>query len=161
MIRVENLTKRFGHVTAVDDLSFEVSRGEVVGFLGPNGAGKTTTMRIVTGFIPATEGRVSVGGHDVFDEPLASKRCVGYLPESVPVYDDMEVDAEPVAMRESASRSRGIRRLRRTVPHRPRGFVAGHRTKSEGIAPLLGFLASWCFPAKPASACAARARRAA
>ena len=92
MIRVDNLTKRFGHVVAVDALSFEVERGDVVGFLGPNGAGKTTTMRIITGFIPATGGTVSVAGHDIFDEPLACKRRIGYLPESVPVYPDMEVE---------------------------------------------------------------------
>ncbi len=91
MIRVESLTKRFGHVVAVDDLSFEVSRGEVVGFLGPNGAGKTTTMRILTGFVPATSGKVSVAGYDILDEPLACKRHIGYLPESVPVYPDMDV----------------------------------------------------------------------
>lgn len=93
MIRVDRLTKRFGQVTAVDDLSFEVARGEVVGFLGPNGAGKTTTMRVVTGFIPATGGHVSVAGHDVLDAPLLAKRAVGYLPESVPVYADMVVTA--------------------------------------------------------------------
>jgi len=93
VIRVDRLTKRFGQVTAVDDLSFEVARGEVVGFLGPNGAGKTTTMRVVTGFIPATGGRVSVAGRDVLDEPLQAKRAIGYLPESVPVYADMVVTA--------------------------------------------------------------------
>jgi ABC-2 type transport system ATP-binding protein len=93
VIRVDRLTKRFGHVTAVDDLSFEVARGEVVGFLGPNGAGKTTTMRVLTGFIPATDGRVSVAGHDVLDDPLSAKRAIGYLPESVPIYADMAVAA--------------------------------------------------------------------
>lgn len=91
MIKVEQLTKRFGAVTAVDDLSFEVAKGDVLGFLGPNGAGKTTTMRILTGFVPPTSGRVSVAGYDVFDDPIEVKRRVGYLPESVPVYPDMIV----------------------------------------------------------------------
>jgi len=91
MIKVENLTKRFGQVTAVDQVSFEVEAGEIVGFLGPNGAGKTTTMRILTGFIPATSGKVSIAGHDLFDEPLVCKRRIGYLPESIPVYPEMDV----------------------------------------------------------------------
>jgi ABC-2 type transport system ATP-binding protein len=91
MIKVENLTKRFGQVTAVDGVSFEVEAGEIVGFLGPNGAGKTTTMRIITGFIPATSGKISIAGHDVFDEPLECKRRIGYLPESIPVYGEMDV----------------------------------------------------------------------
>jgi len=91
MIRVENLTKRFGLFTAVDDLSFTIGRGEVVGFLGPNGAGKTTTMRVLTGYLPATQGRVSIADHDIFEEPIAAKRVVGYLPEGVPVYPEMPV----------------------------------------------------------------------
>ena len=82
MIEVQNLTKRYGPVTAVDDISFRVERGEILGFLGPNGAGKTTTMRVLTGFIPPTEGRATVAGFDVLDQPLDAKRRTGYLPEA-------------------------------------------------------------------------------
>ena len=91
MIRVVNLTKRFGRTTAVDNLSFEVNRGEVVGFLGPNGAGKTTTMRIISGFLQATGGTVTVAGIDVFRESYEVRRRIGYLPENVPIYTDMRV----------------------------------------------------------------------
>ena len=89
MIEVRNLTKRYRDRTAVDDLSFTVERGEIIGFLGPNGAGKSTTMRILTGFIPATSGTAKVAGFDVFEEPLEVKRRIGYLPEQPPVYADM------------------------------------------------------------------------
>ena len=91
MIQVSHLTKMYGLRTAVNDLSFEVQKGEVVGFLGPNGAGKSTTMKILTGFMPATEGKVTVAGFDVFDKPLEVKRNVGYLPETPPVYLEMKV----------------------------------------------------------------------
>ncbi|HEX2456754.1 MAG TPA: ABC transporter ATP-binding protein [Vicinamibacterales bacterium] len=91
MIEVQHLTKRYGRVTAVDDVSFRVERGEILGFLGPNGAGKTTTMRILTGYMPATEGRAVVAGFDVFNEPLEAKRRTGYLPETPPLYPDMTV----------------------------------------------------------------------
>ena len=91
MIEVQHITKRYGTVTAVDDVSFRVERGEILGFLGPNGAGKTTTMRILTGYIPATEGRAMVAGYDVFTEPLQAKRRTGYLPETPPLYPDMTV----------------------------------------------------------------------
>ena len=87
MIEVSRLTKRYRDLVAVDDLSFTVGKGEVVGFLGPNGAGKSTTMRILTGFLPATSGTARVAGFDVFEEPLEVKRRVGYLPEQPPVYD--------------------------------------------------------------------------
>ncbi len=92
MIEVEHLTKRYGPTLAVSDVSFEVRKGEILGFLGPNGAGKTTTMRVITGYLPPSQGRVRVAGHDVVDEPLAAKRCSGYLPELPPVYPDMTVD---------------------------------------------------------------------
>ena len=92
MIQIEHLTKSFGQRRVVDDLTFTVERGEVLGFLGPNGAGKSTTMRMITGFLPATAGRVSVGGHDVAEEPLAAKRLMGYLPESAASYPDMTVN---------------------------------------------------------------------
>ena len=91
MIEVQHLTKRYGRVTAVDDVSFRVERGEILGFLGPNGAGKTTTMRILTGYMPATEGKAIVAGFDVFDQPIEAKRRTGYLPETPPLYPDMNV----------------------------------------------------------------------
>jgi ABC-2 type transport system ATP-binding protein len=91
VIEVQNLTKRYGRVTAVDDISFRVERGEILGFLGPNGAGKTTTMRILTGYMPATEGKALVAGFDVFDQPIEAKRRTGYLPETPPLYPDMTV----------------------------------------------------------------------
>ena len=91
MIEVQHVTKRYGRVTAVDDVSFRVEPGEILGFLGPNGAGKTTTMRILTGYMPASEGRVSVAGYDVFTHPIEAKRRTGYLPETPPVYPDMTV----------------------------------------------------------------------
>ena len=95
MIEVQHLTKRYGRVTAVDDVSFRVERGEILGFLGPNGAGKTTTMRILTGFMPATDGKAIVAGFDVFDQPIEAKRRTGYLPETPPLYPDMTVRRVP------------------------------------------------------------------
>jgi ABC-2 type transport system ATP-binding protein len=92
MIEVEHLTKRYAAHTAVDDLSFTVARGEVVGFLGPNGAGKTTTMRILSCYLPATSGRVRVAGFDVFSQSLEVRRRVGYMPENTPLYADLRVD---------------------------------------------------------------------
>ena len=92
MIRVENLTKRYAGVTALNGVSFEVQRGEIVGFLGPNGAGKSTTMRILTGFIPASSGRVEVAGLDVFEHSLEVRERVGYMPENNPLYGDMRVN---------------------------------------------------------------------
>jgi len=91
VIEVQHLTKRYGRVTAVDDVTFRVERGEIVGFLGPNGAGKTTTMRVITGYMPPTEGRVVVAGFDVFEQPIDAKRRTGYLPETPPLYPDMTV----------------------------------------------------------------------
>jgi ABC-2 type transport system ATP-binding protein len=91
MIEVANLTKRYGPTLAVSDVSFEVQKGEVLGFLGPNGAGKTTTMRVITGYLPASAGRVRVAGYDVQDQALEAKRRTGYLPETPPVYPDMTV----------------------------------------------------------------------
>jgi ABC-2 type transport system ATP-binding protein len=91
MIKVENLVKSFGAKLAVNDVSFSVERGEVLGFLGPNGAGKSTTMRMLTGFIPPTSGRITIGGHDMVENPLPAKRLIGYLPENAPGYADMTV----------------------------------------------------------------------
>ena len=91
MIEVESLTKRYGRTTAVNGVSFRVERGEILGFLGPNGAGKTTTMRILTCYLPPTEGTARVAGYDVFSQPMEVKRRVGYLPETPPLYPDMSV----------------------------------------------------------------------
>jgi ABC-2 type transport system ATP-binding protein len=91
LISVEKLTKRYPAKTAIEGMSFQVERGEILGFLGPNGAGKTTTMRIITGFMPATDGKVSVDGFDVFENPLDVRRLIGYLPESPPLYLEMTV----------------------------------------------------------------------
>ena len=106
MIEVQHLTKRYGRVTAVDDVSFRVERGEILGFLGPNGAGKTTTMRILTGYMPATEGKAIVAGFDVFDQPIEAKRRTGYLPETPPLYPDMTVARVPDVRREDQGRRR-------------------------------------------------------
>ncbi len=91
MIELVGITKRFGPVVAVENLSFFVDKGEVLGFLGPNGAGKTTTMRILTGYFPPTSGTARIAGHDVVDEPMAARRALGYMPEHVPIYPEMRV----------------------------------------------------------------------
>jgi ABC-2 type transport system ATP-binding protein len=91
MIKVRNLKKTFGPKVAVNGVSFTVEKGEVLGFLGPNGAGKSTTMRMITGFIPPTDGEVSIGGHDIVNKPIEAKRLIGYLPENAPSYADMTV----------------------------------------------------------------------
>jgi ABC-2 type transport system ATP-binding protein len=91
VIDVQGLTKRYGPITAVDDISFRVERGEILGFLGPNGAGKTTTMRVLTGYMPPTEGKAVVAGYDVFEQPIEAKRRTGYLPETPPLYPEMTV----------------------------------------------------------------------
>lgn len=92
MIQVSRLTKFYGPRAAVNDLSFEVKKGEIVGFLGPNGAGKSTTMKILTGFMPASEGTAQIAGFNVFEQPLAVKRNIGFLPENPPVYPEMKVE---------------------------------------------------------------------
>lgn len=91
MIEVKGLVKRYGSHTAVENLSFTVETGQVYGFLGPNGAGKSTTMNMITGCISATDGQVLIDGHDIFDDPIAAKRCIGYLPEIPPLYPDFSV----------------------------------------------------------------------
>ncbi len=91
MIEVEHLTKKYGDVVAVDDLNFTIKKGQIWGLLGPNAAGKTTTMRILTGFLPATKGKARVAGYDVFENPEAVKKIIGYLPENVPLYPEMTV----------------------------------------------------------------------
>jgi len=112
MIAIDGLTKRFGAITAVDDISFTVKRGEVLGFLGPNGAGKSTTMKMVTGFLAPTAGTARVCGYDIQDQPIEAKRKIGYLPEGAPAYPDMT----PAAFLEFIARVRnvdtGLRRKR-------------------------------------------------
>jgi ABC-2 type transport system ATP-binding protein len=92
MIAVENLTKYYGEYPAVRGISFEVARGQVVGFLGPNGAGKSTTMRILAGFLTATSGRATIAGYDVFRDPINARRRIGYMPESCPLYPELRVE---------------------------------------------------------------------
>jgi ABC-2 type transport system ATP-binding protein len=91
VIEVQHLTKRYGPLTAVDDVSFKAERGEILGFLGPNGAGKTTTMRVLTGYMPPTDGKAIVAGYDVLEQPIEAKQRTGYLPETPPLYPDMTV----------------------------------------------------------------------
>ena len=105
MIEVRNLSKRFGSFTAVNDVSFSVRGGEVLGFLGPNGAGKSTTMKMITGFLTPTSGSVKVQGHDVGDQPIAAKQAIGYLAEGAPAYPDMT----PVTFLEFIARVRGFK----------------------------------------------------
>ncbi|MBI4519111.1 MAG: ATP-binding cassette domain-containing protein [Deltaproteobacteria bacterium] len=104
MIEVRNLTKRYGDITAVADVSFTAQSGQILGFLGPNGAGKTTTMRIITGYLPATTGTVKVAGFDIFDESYEVRKRIGYLPENPPLYGDMTV----VAYLQFVGRIKGI-----------------------------------------------------
>ena len=91
MIEINNLTKKYGRFTAVNDLSFKVGKGQVVGFLGPNGAGKTTTLRMLTGYLPPTSGSSSIAGHDIFKDSIKARSQIGYMPENVPLYLDMRV----------------------------------------------------------------------
>jgi len=93
LIEVQDLTKSYGSVTAVDHVSFAVNKGEILGFLGPNGAGKTTTMRVLTGYMPATSGTARIAGFDVFEDSLEVRRHIGYLPEAPPIYPDMTVES--------------------------------------------------------------------
>src|SRR5215475_13137909 len=92
MISVKDLTKRYARTTAVDHINFDVAKGQIVGFLGPNGAGKTTTMRMLTCFLPPSDGTATVAGFDVLEQPLEVKKRIGYLPETPPIYQEMETD---------------------------------------------------------------------
>ena len=92
MIEVDHLTKSYGQSRAVDDISFTVEKGEILGFLGPNGAGKTTTMRVLTGYLPATDGTARIAGYDVFDQSMEVRRRIGYLPETPPLYPEMTIE---------------------------------------------------------------------
>ena len=122
MIRVENLSKHFGPTRAVDDISFAVEKGEVVGFLGPNGAGKTTTIRVLTCYHPATAGTATVAGHDVFDHPVEVRRQIGYLSENVPIYPDLRVE-EYLHYRAAL----------KGVPRRERNAAVGHAMERCGV----------------------------
>ncbi len=114
LIELERLTKRFGAFTAVDDLSFAVRRGEVLGFLGPNGAGKSTSMKMVAGFLPITSGRARIAGHDVASAPMETRRRLGYLPEGAPLYPDM-TPAQLLAFAADARGLAGAKRRERTA----------------------------------------------
>jgi ABC-type uncharacterized transport system ATPase subunit len=138
MIKTEHLTKHYGALTAVEDVSFQVGPGEVLGFLGPNGAGKTTTMRMLAGFVTPTSGRASICGHDVESDPLAAKTALGYLPEGAPSYGEMTVRGAPEA-RHRPPAARGCPRaehrdaLQRLSP--PRGTCAGDHARPPGPDP--------------------------
>jgi ABC-2 type transport system ATP-binding protein len=110
LIEARGIRKRYGDVLAVDDVSFKAEAGEVLGFLGPNGAGKTTTMRILTGFLPATDGTAVINGHDIFEEPLAARRAIGYVPESPPLYPEMDVQGYLTYVAKLKDVKRGVRR---------------------------------------------------
>jgi ABC-2 type transport system ATP-binding protein len=112
LIEVDHLSKQYGSLVAVNDLSFTVNKGEIVGFLGPNGAGKTTTMRILTGYLPATQGTARIAGFDIFDSPLEVKRRIGYLPEHPPVYRDMYVRSYLTFVSKIKGVPNGVRRER-------------------------------------------------
>ena len=92
MIEVENITKHYGKHLALDDISFRLNEGDILGFLGPNGAGKSTTMNIITGYISSDSGTVKINGHDILEEPMEAKKNIGYLPEVPPLYQDMTVE---------------------------------------------------------------------
>jgi len=111
MIQAENLTKYYGDYPAIEDVSFTVNRGSIVGFLGPNGAGKTTTMRILTGYMPPTSGTATVAGYNVFTDSLEVRRHIGYMPETVPLYTDMSVRSYLNFM----ARLRGMRNPRQRI----------------------------------------------
>jgi ABC-2 type transport system ATP-binding protein len=128
VFEVQHLTKRYGPVTAVDDVSFRVERGEILGFLGPNGAGKTTTMRVLTGYMPPTDGKAIVAGYDVFQQPLEAKRRTGYLPETPPLYPDMTVRDYLTFVARIKGVPRGERKSRvASVMERTRIGDVGHR----------------------------------
>jgi len=135
MIEVDKLTKDYGTVVAVRDVSFSVGRGEVVGFLGPNGAGKTTTLRILAGFLGATSGRVRIAGHDIVDEPLAARSAIGYMPEAAPLYPEMRVIEYlgfRAALKKVARRERKAaveRAMRQAAVHDMAGSLIGHLSK--------------------------------
>jgi ABC-2 type transport system ATP-binding protein len=142
MIKTEHLTKHYGPLRAVEDVSFEVRPGEVLGFLGPNGAGKTTTMRMLAGFVTPTSGRASICGHDVESAPLAAKAALGYLPEGAPSYGEMRVQRflEFIAELRSLTGARRAQRLRHVIEHLQLGGVLDQtiETLSKGFRRRVG-----------------------
>ncbi|HHW00705.1 MAG TPA: ATP-binding cassette domain-containing protein [Clostridiaceae bacterium] len=128
MIEIKNLTKRYGQITAVNNLNFTVEKGEILGFLGPNGAGKSTTMKIITGYISSTEGSVKVNGYDIMENPREAKRSIGFLPEQPPLYLDMTVydyldfvsDLKSVDKKKKAGQIRDIMELVKIGDHKGR-----------------------------------------
>src|SRR2546428_539311 len=134
MIEVERLTKHYGLVTAIRDVSFSVAPGQIVGFLGPNGAGKSTAMRILACFMPASSGTARVAGHDVFRESMEVRRRIGYLPESVPLYPDMRVAPYLDFVAEGKGGSRAERR-RKGADVMDRGLVAAVQNRLIGKLP--------------------------
>jgi ABC-2 type transport system ATP-binding protein len=147
MIEVKGLTKNYGHVSAIENLSFKVGQGEIVGFLGPNGAGKSTTMRVITGFTPATTGTAIVAGYDVAECPLEVKRRIGYLPEAVPLYPEMLVTtflryvAEVKGIARAARREEADRVMERVglthMAMRPVGHLSRGYRQRVGLAQAL------------------------
>ena len=135
MIRVRNVTKRYGNIVAIDDISFQVDKGEILGFLGPNGAGKTTTMRIITGYMPPTDGEVFLGDCDLMENPLEAKKQIGYLPENLPLYSDLTVesyldfvaDIKNVSGRDKKSRKESV--MERCGILDVRNRIIGHLSK--------------------------------
>ena len=142
MIEARALTKHYGPIHALDDASFEVRRGEVLGFLGPNGAGKTTTMKILTCFIAPTSGTALIGGVDVFDDPLEVRRMVGYLPETTPLYTDMRVleYLDFVAKMRGFNHADGRKRIQKVVEETSLSEVIGQeiRSLSKGFRQRVG-----------------------
>ncbi|HLG53960.1 MAG TPA: ABC transporter ATP-binding protein [Vicinamibacterales bacterium] len=142
MITVQHLTKRFGSHLAVDDLSFEVGAGEVLGFLGPNGAGKTTSMRMVTGYLPPSHGSVSIDGCDLLKRPIDAKRRIGYLPENPPLYPELTIRQflRFVAEIKDVPRARRAAAVDRAIQRANLGEVAGQRisTLSKGFKQRVG-----------------------
>jgi len=130
LIEIDRLTKRFGHFTAVDDISFEVRRGEVLGFLGPNGAGKSTTMRMLAGFMPPSAGTARICGHDVQSDSVAARRMLGFLPEGAPTYPDMTV----TGVLTFVARIRGYHG--RDLPARLEDAIALTRLESVRLQPI-------------------------
>jgi ABC-2 type transport system ATP-binding protein len=142
MIKTEHLTKRYGPLIAVEDVSFQVGPGEVLGFLGPNGAGKTTTMRMIAGFVTPTSGSASICGHDIEREPLAAKAALGYLPEGAPSYGEMTVRRflEFIADLRALDGARRQQRLAHVIEHLQLGSVLGQSidTLSKGFRRRVG-----------------------
>ena len=135
MIRVKNVTKRYGNIVAIDDISFQVDKGDILGFLGPNGAGKTTTMRIITGYMPPTDGEVFLGDCNLMENPLEAKKQIGYLPENLPLYNDLTVesyldfvaDIKNVSGRDKKSRKESV--MERCGILDVRNRIIGHLSK--------------------------------